>query len=158
MPHIYRSGGSNGPANMIAMKLFSVPASPPALLRVHLRLHRLIVAVAPLWSLFCIVSGGWAQAPPDPNYQRQQIFPSYQDFKNQLTAAAGNAAQLDAMWSQLRSAGQVPYAQGNQVALLYRGPATSVQFAGDFNGWSPSGSWPGCASTTSWPVSVETSS
>jgi enterochelin esterase family protein len=82
-----------------------------------------------------------AQAPPDPNYQRQQIFPSYQDFKTAVTAAVANPAQLDALWTQLRNAGQIPYAQGNQVALLYRGAATSVSFAGDFNGWNPNSQW-----------------
>ena len=78
-----------------------------------------------------------AQSPPDPNFQRQQIFSSYQEFKNQLTAAAGNATQLDAFWTQLKNAGQIPYAQGGQMAFLYRGAATSVSFPGDFSGWDP---------------------
>jgi enterochelin esterase family protein len=100
-----------------------------------------------------------AQSPPNPNYVRQQLFPSYQDFKNQLTTISSNpdatqrTAQLNSLWAQLQAAGQVPYAQGNQVALLYRGNPTSVYWAGDFNGWSPnSASWRGTqlAGTDLW--------
>ena len=83
-----------------------------------------------------------AQAPPDPNYVRQQIYPSYTDFKNDLLTTVNivdpvqREAALDALWTTLQNAGQVPYAQDNQVALLYRGTANSVSWPGDFNGWN----------------------
>src|SRR5688572_20721281 len=74
------------------------------------------------------------QAPPDPNYQRQQVFPSYQAFKDELTAIAATTdatqrqTRLNTLWTNLRSGGQVPYAQDNKYALLYRGSASSVAF------------------------------
>lgn len=84
----------------------------------------------------------WSQSPPDPNFVRQQVFASYADFKAELSAisattdAAARTTRLTTLWDNLRAAGQVPYAQGDQVAFLYRGVATSVSFPGDANGWS----------------------
>ena len=86
---------------------------------------------------------GHAQSPPDPNYQRQQVFPSYQAFTDELNAIAATAdaternARLNTLWSTLQSAGQVPYAQDNHYAMLYRGSATSVAYPGDHNSWQP---------------------
>jgi enterochelin esterase family protein len=100
-----------------------------------------------------------AQSPPNPNFQRSQLFGSYQEFKDRLNAitavadAAQRTAQLDALWAQLKGAGQVPYAQGDRVAFLYRGSASSVAWPGDFNGWNPAASgWRGTrlASTDLW--------
>lgn len=85
-----------------------------------------------------------AQSPPNPNYVRQPLFDSYADFKTQLESIVGIADAternnaLNTFWTTLQSAGQVPYAQGNQYAFLYRGAATSVAFAGDLNSWNPS--------------------
>lgn len=87
-----------------------------------------------------------AQSPPSSTYQRQQIFASYADFKSQLQSIANIADatqrndQLNSFWTTLQNAGQIPYAQGNQYAYLYRGTATSVAIAGDFNSWNPSAS------------------
>ncbi len=99
-----------------------------------------------VWGVSSII----AQSPPNPNYVRQEIFSSYQEFKNELLATVGIAdpvertAELNSLWSTLQSAGQVPYAQDNQVAFLYRGSASSVAWPGDFNGWSAtSSSWQG---------------
>jgi enterochelin esterase family protein len=83
--------------------------------------------------------------PPDPNFVRQQIFPSYQAFKEELNAIAATtdatqrAARLDTLWNSLRSAGQVPYAQGSNYAFLYRGNVSSAAFPGDHNSWQPGG-------------------
>jgi enterochelin esterase family protein len=85
-----------------------------------------------------------AQSPPDPNYVRQRIFPAYSDFKAELLSIVGIAdptqreSELNAFWTTLQNAGQVPYAQGNQYAFLYRGNGSSVAFPGDLNGWSTS--------------------
>jgi len=91
-----------------------------------------------------------AQSPPDPNYQRQTIFPSYADFMTELLTTVNivdpvqREAELDTLWATLQNAGQVPYAQDDQVAFLYRGSAGSVAWPGDFNGWNPSSSsWQG---------------
>jgi len=84
-----------------------------------------------------------AQSPPNPNYQRHPLFASYADFKSHLLSIVGiaDAAQRDSelstFWQSLQNAGQVPYAQGNQYAFLYRGSAMSVAFPGDFNSWNP---------------------
>jgi enterochelin esterase family protein len=100
---------------------------------------RLSVALAVCW-LGCFAH---AQAPPDPNFQRQQVFPSYQAFKDELTAIAATAdpaartTRLNTLWSTLDAAGQVPYAQDNRYAMLYRGSASSVAFPGDHNNWQP---------------------
>lgn len=100
-----------------------------------------------------------AQQPPNPDYQRQQVFASYDEFKNRLTQiselsdAVQRQTELDALWSQLISAGQVPYVQGDRVAFLYRGGAASVAWPGDFNGWNPAAdSWRGgrLANTDLW--------
>jgi enterochelin esterase-like enzyme len=115
--------------------------APPV--RMRLKMHCLPLA---LLASLAVPSSAHAQSPPDPNYQRQQIFSSYQEFKDELTAISGVAdpaqrtAQLDALWTQLRNAGQIPYAQGDRTAFLYRGAASSVALAGDFNGWNPGGS------------------
>ncbi len=89
---------------------------------------------------------GQAQSPPDPNYVRQEVFPSYQAFKDELNAIAATSdatarnVRLNSLWSTLQGAGQVPYAQDNRYALLYRGSASSVAFPGDHNSWSANAS------------------
>ncbi len=84
-----------------------------------------------------------AQSPPDPDYVRGTVYPSYADFKidlNSIVAMPAGAARdtaFDGFFSTLQAAGQVPYAQGNQVAFLHRnGAASSVAFPGDHTGWS----------------------
>ncbi|MEO0531378.1 MAG: alpha/beta hydrolase-fold protein [Planctomycetota bacterium] len=82
-----------------------------------------------------------AQSPPDPNYVREPIFDTYEEFRAALDAATGLAdtaertAAVDALWNDLTDAGQVPFAIGDQAAFLYRGSASSVSWRGDFNRW-----------------------
>ncbi len=104
----------------------------------HVRLVWLVVVIPTLVN---------AQSPPDPNYVRGTVYPSYADFKadlNSLVAMPAGAARDSAInnfFANLEAAGQVPYAQGNQMAFLYRNAAaSSVAFPGDHNGWSPSSS------------------
>jgi enterochelin esterase-like enzyme len=83
-----------------------------------------------------------AQLPPDPSVQRSTVSDSYDAFKERLSAisklpAAERAGHVDALWKQLNEANQIPFAFGDRVAFLYRGPATSVAIAGDFNEWNP---------------------
>jgi enterochelin esterase family protein len=91
----------------------------------------------------CLPSESSAQSPPNPNSQRQPVFDSFQQFKDRLADIAAVAdqsqrnAQLDALWTQLKNVGQIPYVQDDRAALLYRGPADSIAVAGDFNGWNP---------------------
>jgi enterochelin esterase family protein len=105
--------------------------------------HRIVAAMV---AVLVGIASAKAQSPPDPHYVRQQVFPSYQAFKDELAAisatadAAARTVRLNTLWTQLRAAGQTPYAQGNQMAFLWRGSATSVSVAGDFNSWSATAS------------------
>jgi len=87
---------------------------------------------------------GSAQSVPISKFERGEAFASYQAFKDELAAigntadAAARAKRLDKFWDALRTAGQMPYAQGERYAMLYRGPAKSVAFPGDQSGWNPS--------------------
>ena len=51
--------------------------------------------------------------------------------------ATQRAAELDAFWDGLIASERVPYAQDGRVAMMYRGEAAAVGFAGDFNQWDP---------------------
>jgi enterochelin esterase-like enzyme len=87
-----------------------------------------------------------AQSPPNPNFVRQPVFATYGDFKAELLSIVGisdpgqRERELNAFWTTLQNAGQVPYAQGNQFAFLYRGSGSSVSFPGDLNSWDSSSS------------------
>lgn len=45
------------------------------------------------------------------------------------------AQDLDALWSEMVSENKIPVTCEDSVAFLYRGPARSVNWMGDFNGW-----------------------
>ncbi len=44
-------------------------------------------------------------------------------------------SKVERWWNQRKKAGQIPLVAGDSVTFLYRGTATSVDWAGDFNGW-----------------------
>jgi enterochelin esterase family protein len=50
-------------------------------------------------------------------------------------AIQGDLRQLDAAWDVLRKSGSIPLIEGDSVAFLFRGQATSVEWMGDFNQW-----------------------
>ncbi len=87
-----------------------------------------------VWVVVALVPLARAGAP---------AYPSFGAFLDTMTGLgdiadpAQRTAAVDTFWTELVAAQQVPYTQGNQAALLYRGPAGSVAFAGDFNGWNP---------------------
>jgi enterochelin esterase-like enzyme len=100
-----------------------------------------------------------AEPPRAPNAEQEQLFRSYQEFKDCLTAISQVAdpaernERLDSLWEKLRSSDQVPYAQGKCVAFLYRGDADCVTWVGDFNNWNPNAAtWHGrrLAGTDLW--------
>lgn len=98
-----------------------------------------------VFSLALFTQSAFAQSPPDPDYVRGTVYASYADFKAELNSLvampAGTARDtaLNGFFSTLQAAGQVPYAQGNQMAFLYRSSsASSVAFPGDHTGWSAS--------------------
>lgn len=87
------------------------------------------IAVASLQTISCQTAG--------------YPFRSFTEFRNALgqvvTIAdpAERESQVNALWSRLKGDNQIPYRFGDSVAFLYRGEATAVAWAGDFNGWKP---------------------
>lgn len=59
--------------------------------------------------------------------------------------AAKGQADIDEAWSGLVSSHRVPLVAGDSVAFLYRGPARTVAWLGDFNGWGQSKTFTGKA-------------
>lgn len=97
-------------------------------------------------SLGCWLGGAFplrAQTPSDPFFERASPFATYRVFKDSLEAVAAteDPGRLDAFWRILKEANQIPFVVGDSVAFLYRGPATSVAWNGDFNGWSQDASF-----------------
>ena len=70
-------------------------------------------------------------------------FESFSDFQKTLDSIVNISDErlqiemLDTFWDSLKANHQVPFIYGDSVALLYRGEATTVKWAGDFNGWNP---------------------
>ena len=70
-------------------------------------------------------------------------FATFAQFTDSLAAIGAIADDdarddaLDALWTDLVAAEQVPFALGDSAAFLYRGSAGSVQVAGDHSSWSP---------------------
>lgn len=69
-----------------------------------------------------------------------------QDYKNYRKVLSQLAAfekkdslsvqpKVERWWKQRKKAGQIPLVAGDSVTFLYRGTATAVAWAGDFNGW-----------------------
>lgn len=61
-------------------------------------------------------------------------FDSFVDTLETL-AASGDQNELDVLWGLLIAGNQVPYVEGEKVAFLYRGEASSVGWVGDFSYW-----------------------
>lgn len=65
--------------------------------------------------------------------QTQDLYAAFRDDVQRLSQARDGA--LDTIWRQLVSHNKIPLTCEDSVAFLYRGPATSVNWMGDFNGW-----------------------
>lgn len=77
-------------------------------------------------------------------------FSSYEDFILHLEEYSAiedenlRDSVLSVLLDQLEVTNRVPYTDSNKVAFLYYGTASSVKWAGDFNGWNPNASgWKG---------------
>lgn len=72
-------------------------------------------------------------------------FATFEQFTDSLEAigqipdAAEREAAVEALWSDLVTAEQVPFRLGTEAAFLWRGAASTVAVAGDHTGWNPSG-------------------
>ncbi len=69
-----------------------------------------------------------------------QNYSAYQKALKELSAFAKKdslkiQSKVDAWWNKRKKAGQIPLVANDSVTFLYRGTATSVAWAGDFNGW-----------------------
>ena len=53
-----------------------------------------------------------------------------------LTSSADSSTLLNAFWDDLIATGNFPFAIGTKVAFLYRGSASSINWAGMFNNWN----------------------
>jgi enterochelin esterase-like enzyme len=79
----------------------------------------------------------------DPPVVGYHTFDSYYDFKETLVTNALisdpvlRQTKISALWDSLLANQEIPFVFGDSVALLFKGNAGSVSWAGDFNGWSP---------------------
>jgi enterochelin esterase family protein len=70
-------------------------------------------------------------------------FSSFADFRKTLDTIAAitdetlRLEKMNSFWDSLKINKQVPFVFNDSVALLYKGSATSVKWAGDFNRWNP---------------------
>ena len=70
-------------------------------------------------------------------------FSSFADFKKTLDTIAAitdeplRMEKMNSFWDSLKINKQIPFIFDDSVAFLYKGAATSVKWAGDFNGWNP---------------------
>ncbi|MFA5646686.1 MAG: alpha/beta hydrolase-fold protein [Bacteroidales bacterium] len=70
-------------------------------------------------------------------------FSSFADFRKTLDTIAAitdenlRLEMMDSFWDSLKINKQVPFVFNDSVAFLYKGTATSVKWAGDFNSWNP---------------------
>ena len=62
----------------------------------------------------------------------------YSSFTNTISRLYSDSVARETTWNDLVEAGNVPLVHGDSVAFLYRGPAKSVIWMGDFNGWGRS--------------------
>jgi enterochelin esterase-like enzyme len=75
-----------------------------------------------------------------------QTLNQFLDYLDGLSGPSARDAAVDSFWAQLPS---VPWTTGDTAHFLYRGAASSLALAGDFNGWNPTGTSLSQASGTS---------
>lgn len=66
---------------------------------------------------------------------RAQNAGSFQSFIDTIQTMSD--AEADSLWNALRDEQMIPFAEGDSVAFLWRGSASSVAVAGDHSGWRP---------------------
>jgi enterochelin esterase family protein len=102
----------------------------------------LVICTATLSSLSCQPKGEAEPNQPKPLPVLRSDYETYHEFKIALNAVCSypnantRADLLKHFWDTLKLKGQIPFRLGDSVALMYRGQATQVRWAGDFNSWS----------------------
>jgi enterochelin esterase-like enzyme len=95
------------------------------------------------WSLLAIVGCGRTVSDIGPQIGAPSPFGSCSAMKQHLLYAANIAetvereTALDELWATLQADHSLPFVIGDSAAFLYRGPAETITFTGDFNGWNP---------------------
>jgi enterochelin esterase family protein len=67
----------------------------------------------------------------------QSNFQNFLNRVNSITDSTAKAAVIDSFMNYARTEG-IPYIEDNTANFIYRGTASIVNVAGDFNGWNPS--------------------
>lgn len=65
---------------------------------------------------------------------RELPFHTLTDLKTRMGAVT-TVAQTDTFWREITSLGQMPLVFGDTAVFFYRGPATTVEWIGDFTTW-----------------------
>ncbi len=89
--------------------------------------HVLRIFVKPLLLLILLLAGSVTFA--------QQQFNKWITYLN-ISSSTVRDASIDSFMTA--NAGNLPYVESDTAVFIYRGSATNMQIAGDFNGWSPS--------------------
>ncbi len=82
-----------------------------------------------------------SESDNNPQYKIDFAFESFADFKAELTKIALIESETERnllitqFWDTLKNRNQIPFIFGDSVAFLYKGEASMVSWAGDFNGW-----------------------
>ncbi|OZC03144.1 alpha/beta hydrolase [Rubricoccus marinus] len=78
-----------------------------------------------------VLASGVSAQPQTVGETLQQI-----ETASAIEDDAERRVALDAIWSGLRTAGQIPAASGDSALFLWRGNASGVSVAGDHTGWN----------------------
>jgi enterochelin esterase family protein len=89
--------------------------------------------------LFLVPAVAYAETPPEAFFDRTgrvslTPFETLAELRSAL-AGAKTAPQVDAVWQEVVSLGQMPLVFGDTAAFLWRGKASSVAWVGDFTTW-----------------------
>lgn len=109
-----------------------------------------MVAPTPLQFLLILGFGIWfahiprfspCSAEEGPNQELPRSVPELRATIKEfivLTDALERSRRIDWLWSQLTMEQRVPFTAQDRVCFLFRGPASSVGWRGDFNDWQVS--------------------
>lgn len=100
-----------------------------------------------LLSVACTKEKDQLPEPPVPDYKQFGKVGELEQTILQLISlpdSLNRVQRLNALWDSLKANKQIPFAVGDSVMFLYKGQASSVLWAGDFNSWNPATSgWAG---------------
>lgn len=131
---------------LILMLLYILPQKIRMPKMTYLKDLKSLVFIALILSFGCTKSNNEFKVPDNMKYHD---FRSYHDFKTTINYLANITDEvirnksLSPFWDSLWVNHQIPFVFGDSVAFLYSGDASSVLWAGDFNGWNGGSSYQG---------------